>query len=199
LLLLVVFAIATHLIGFIILILPVLVAAIFLTSFFRDPDRTPPVGDNLVLSPGDGKVLIVETRKGTDGKDFRLVSIFLSVFNVHVNRVPISGKVVHVEHKPGKFLKAFEPDAVTENERTEITIESPYGPVSFSQVAGILARRIICYLKNNDSVNRGARFGLIRFGSRIDMYLDPDIEIKVAVGDRVKGGESIIGSFRTNG
>jgi phosphatidylserine decarboxylase len=127
-----------------------------------------------------------------------LLSIFLSVFDVHVNRIPVSGKVVNVVYKEGKFLKAFERAAVTENERTEITIESPQGTVKFGQVAGIIARRIVCYLRGNETVTRGERFGLIRFGSRIDMFLEPNVSINVKVGDRVKGGESIIGSFKQN-
>lgn len=146
--------------------------AAFVTYFFRDPDRTPPVGDDLILSPGDGKVLIVEERRDSDGKPFQLVSIFLSVFDVHVNRVPVSGEVTHLRHIPGKFHRAYLPEAVTENERTQITIRSDRGQISFSQVAGILARRIVCRLRQGEKVHRGERFGLIRFGSRIDLFLD---------------------------
>jgi phosphatidylserine decarboxylase len=169
--------------------------ALFVIYFFRDPERTPPEGENLVLSPGDGKIIIAEQRTGSDGKPYTLVSIFLSVFNVHVNRIPISGKVTHVLHVPGKFHKAFEPEAVTENERTEITIASKFGDVSFSQVAGILARRIVCRIKEGDEVIRGQRMGLIRFGSRIDIFLPPAVKIDVKLGDRVVGGESVIGRF----
>jgi len=171
------------------------ILAVFIVYFFRDPQRTPPVGDNLVLSPGDGKIIINEERTGSDGKKYTLVSIFLSVFDVHVNRIPISGKITHVKHVPGKFHKAFQPEAVTENERTEITVASKYGDVSFSQVAGILARRIVCRIKEGDEVTRGERMGLIRFGSRIDIFLPPSVIIDVKLGDRVVGGESVIGRF----
>ncbi len=171
------------------------IVALFVVYFFRDPQRTPPAGENLILSPGDGKIIIAEQRTGSDGKPYFLVSIFLSVFDVHVNRIPISGKVTHVQHVPGKFHKAFQPEAVTENERTEITIASKFGDVSFSQVAGILARRIVCRIKEGDDVIRGQRMGLIRFGSRIDIFLPLSVTIDVKLGDRVVGGESVIGRF----
>lgn len=171
------------------------ILAVFVIYFFRDPERTPPAGENLILSPGDGKIIINEQRTGSDGKKYTLVSIFLSVFDVHVNRIPISGKITHVKHVPGKFHKAFQPEAVTENERTEITVASKFGDVSFSQVAGILARRIVCRIKEGDEVTRGERMGLIRFGSRIDIFLPPSVTIDVKLGDRVVGGESVIGRF----
>lgn len=171
------------------------IVALFVIYFFRDPERTPPEGENLVLSPGDGKIIIAEQRTGSDGKPYTLISIFLSVFDVHVNRIPISGKVTHVQHVPGKFHKAYQPEAVAENERTEITIASKFGDVSFSQVAGILARRIVCRIKEGDDVVRGERMGLIRFGSRIDIFLPPSVKIDVKLGDRVVGGESVIGRF----
>ena len=172
---------------------------LFVVYFFRDPQRTPPEGENLILSPGDGKIIINEQRTGSDGKSYTLVSIFLSVFDVHVNRIPISGKITHVQHVPGKFHKAFQPEAVAENERTEITVASKFGDVSFSQVAGILARRIVCRVKVGDEVKRGQRMGLIRFGSRIDMFLHPSVVIDIKIGDRVVGGESVIGRFPQNG
>lgn len=173
----------------------VTVLAAFIVYFFRDPERTPPAGEKLILSPGDGKIIINEQRTGSDGKPYTLVSIFLSVFDVHVNRIPISGKITHVKHVPGKFHKAFQPEAVTENERTEITVASRFGDVSFSQVAGILARRIVCRIKEGDDVIRGERMGLIRFGSRIDIFLPPSVTVDVKLGDRVVGGESVIGRF----
>ncbi len=172
-----------------------LILALFVTYFFRDPERTPPEGEALILSPGDGKIIVNEIRSDAAGTRFRLVSIFLSVFDVHVNRIPISGEVTHVQHVPGKFHKAFQPEAVVENERTEITIKSRFGEVSFSQVAGILARRIVCGLSVGDSVVRGSRFGLIRFGSRVDIFLDPEVQVDVKIGDRVAGGVSVIGRF----
>lgn len=172
-----------------------LLASLFLTYFFRDPERMPPDGEDLILSPGDGKIIVNDTLKDESGKEFRLISIFLSVFDVHINRIPVSGKVTHVKHVPGKFHKAFEPAALTENERTEITINSRFGEISFSQVAGILARRIVCGLREGDQVTRGDRFGLIRFGSRVDVFLQPEVEIQVKLGDKVAGGVSVIGRY----
>jgi phosphatidylserine decarboxylase len=149
----------------------------------------------LILSPGDGKIIVCATMEDESGREFQLVSIFLSVFDVHVNRIPISGEVTHVKHVPGKFHRAFEPAALTENERTEITINSKFGEVSFSQVAGILARRIVCGLGEGDRVSRGDRFGLIRFGSRVDIFLQPTVKVQVKLGDRVAGGVSVIGRY----
>ncbi len=174
------------------------IIAAFVTYFFRDPNREPPSGDEFILSPGDGRVIVIEDIDDGQGNKVKLVSIFLSVFNVHVNRIPVSGKVTGVDYRPGKFLKAFERAAVTENERTEITIESSGGVVRFAQVAGIIARRIVCRLRGGETVSRGERFGLIRFGSRIDLFLGTNVSINVKIGDHVKGGESIIGSFKPN-
>jgi phosphatidylserine decarboxylase len=172
-----------------------MLTAIFMTYFFRDPERTPPEGDELILSPGDGKIIVSETHKDESGHEFKLVSIFLSVFDVHINRIPISGEVTRVRHVPGMFHRAFEPDALIENERTEITINSAYGEVSFSQVAGILARRIVCGLTQGEQVKRGERFGLIRFGSRVDIFLQPEVDVQVKLGDKVSGGVSVIGRY----
>ncbi|MFH2057116.1 MAG: phosphatidylserine decarboxylase, partial [bacterium] len=155
---------------------------VFVTCFFRDPERRIPAGKSLVLSPGDGKIILIEDAESELGEKVRLVSIFLSVFDVHVNRIPIAGKVVAVKYTPGKFHKAFERLAVTENERTEITIESVYGRLRFAQVAGILARRVVCNLEGNEEVSAGERFGLIRFGSRVDIFLDPRVELRVKLG-----------------
>jgi phosphatidylserine decarboxylase len=187
-----------HAVAMLIAAILLLLLALFVTYFFRDPGRIPPSGDEFILSPGDGKVIVIEDFTDEQGSQMKLISIFLSVFNVHVNRIPISGTVTKVNYIPGKFLKAFERAAVTENERTEITIQSPRGTVRFGQVAGIIARRIVCHLQGNETVTKGERFGLIRFGSRIDMFFGPDIHVNVKVGDRVKGGESIIGSFKQN-
>lgn len=171
----------------------------FVIYFFRDPDRTPPAGENSILSPGDGKVIVVEERTFADGTTYNLVSIFLSVFDVHVNRIPISGTVKRVEYIPGRFHRAYEPQAVSENERAEITIASRFGDVRFSQVAGILARRVVCRVREGDTVTRGARCGLIRFGSRVDLFLDRRVHLEVKIGDRVAGGVSVIGRFPQDG
>ncbi len=187
-----------HAVAMVIAAVLLLALALFVTYFFRDPKRVPPSGDEFILSPGDGTVIVIEQIADDNGNKKTLISIFLSVFNVHVNRIPVSGKVISAEHKPGKFLKAFERAAVTENERTEIIIQAPQGMVKFCQVAGIIARRIVCHLQGGEIVTRGERFGLIRFGSRIDLFLEQNVSINVKIGDRVKGGESIIGSFKQN-
>lgn len=185
-----------HAVAMLIAAILLLLIALFVTYFFRDPKRVPPSGDEFIVSPGDGTVIVVEQITDDSGSAKTLVSIFLSVFNVHVNRIPVAGKVVSAEHISGKFLKAFERAAVTENERTEIVIQSPRGTVKFCQVAGIIARRIVCYLRGGETVSCGERFGLIRFGSRVDLFLESNVSINVKVGDHVKGGESIIGSFK---
>ncbi len=187
-----------HSVAILIAAILLLLVALFVTYFFRDPQRIPPDGDEFILSPGDGKVILIDPVADDKGDRKTLVSIFLSVFDVHINRIPVSGRVISVEHRPGKFLRAFERAAVTENERAEIVIETPQGVVKFCQVAGIIARRIVCYLHGGETVTRGQKFGLIRFGSRVDLFLDENVSINVKLGDRVKGGESIIGSFKQN-
>lgn len=187
---------ATQRTGWLILFVPVSILTVFLTSFFRDPERTPPAGENLILSPGDGKIILIEPFVDEQGRKYKLVSMFLSVFDVHINRIPISGTVTSIKYTEGEFRRAFEREAVTENERNEITIESPSGSVKFAQVAGILARRIVCRIKLGEKVTRGERFGMIKFGSRIDLFLTEDVELRVKVGDKVIGGETVIGAFK---
>lgn len=166
--------------------------------FFRDPDRDIPQGDNLILSPADGTVIqICEVDEPYYfKKKVRRISIFLSVFNVHVNRVPISGKVDFYKYIKGKFLVAFADKASESNEQTVIGIQNSKGKVLFKQIAGIIARRIICNITNEDSVVAGERFGLIRYGSRADVFIPDNVEIKVKLNDKVLGGESVIGEFK---
>jgi phosphatidylserine decarboxylase len=170
---------------------PVLLAVFFLW-FFRDPQREIPAGDGLIVSPGDGKVEEAEWIETTAGSRFR-VSIFLSVFDVHVNRVPISGKVTLMEYREGQFLNAMSPESAILNEQTLVVIEDGDRSVSFKQIAGLLARRIVCDLKTGDVVQRGQRMGMIKFGSRVDVLMPADVELRVKPGDRVKGGSSILG------
>ncbi len=172
-------------------LIPVLLAAFFLW-FFRDPERRIPSGDGLIVSPADGKVEGAEWIETTSGSRFR-VSIFLSVFDVHVNRVPISGKVTRVEYREGEFLNAMNPESAVMNEQAMIVIDDGRSIVSFKQIAGLLARRIVCDLKTGDLVLRGQRMGLIKFGSRVDVLMPADVELRVKPGDRVKGGSSILG------
>ncbi len=171
--------------------IPVLLAAFFLW-FFRDPEREIPTGDGVIVSPGDGKVEEAEWIETTAGSRFR-VSIFLSVFDVHVNRVPISGKVTLMEYREGQFLNAMSPESAILNEQTLIVIEDGNHSVSFKQIAGLLARRIVCDLKTGDMVQRGQRMGMIKFGSRVDVLMPADVELRVKPGDRVQGGSSVLG------
>jgi phosphatidylserine decarboxylase len=171
--------------------IPVLLAVFFLV-FFRDPEREIPSGPGLIVSPGDGKVEEAEWIETTAGARFR-VSIFLSVFDVHVNRVPISGKVTLMEYREGQFLNAMSPESAILNEQTLIMIEDGESSVSFKQIAGLLARRIICDVKTGDVVQRGQRMGMIKFGSRVDVLMPADVELRVKPGDRVQGGKSILG------
>lgn len=170
---------------------PVLLAAFFLW-FFRDPDREIPTGPGVIVSPGDGKVDDAEWIETTAGSRLR-VSIFLSVFDVHVNRSPMSGKVTLVEYREGQFLNAMSAESAVLNEQTLIVIDDGTHSVSFKQIAGLLARRIVCDLKSGDLVQRGQRMGMIKFGSRVDVLMPADVELKVKAGDRVQGGSSVLG------
>jgi phosphatidylserine decarboxylase len=167
---------------------------IFCIYFFRDPQRSAPTGEGIVISPADGKVMeIVDEDNEHVGPGARRVTIFLSVFNVHINRIPMSGEVTAVSYNPGKFLMAFNEKASAENEQTHIAITAEGHTIAFKQIAGWIARRIICRLSPGDSVTIGERFGLIRFGSRVDVILPPGSAVQVKSGDRVRAGETIIG------
>ncbi len=168
--------------------LAALILTLFVTWFFRDPERTVTTDNSLIVSSGDGKVIEIMALPGGGTK----VGVFLSVFDVHVNRVPLSGRVTEVDYRRGRFLAAWNTIASDENERCGVVIDHPRGTVRVVQVAGLIARRIICRLKEGDAVERGARYGLIRFGSRVDLYLPTAAEVAVKIGDRVKGGESIV-------
>jgi phosphatidylserine decarboxylase len=169
---------------------------LFCTNFFRDPKRCVPVGENLLVSPGDGKV--VDVSRVDEGRFLKTpaikVSIFLNVFDVHVNRAPVAGKVIGVFYNPGKFFAADVPKASLENEQNALLIETPSGQrVVCIQIAGLIARRIVCRIREGMSVRSGERFGLIRFGSRVDLYFPVTATVQVAVGERVRGGETVIG------
>lgn len=171
--------------------IPVLLAIFFLW-FFRDPSRTIPTEPGVIVSPGDGKVDGAEWIETTVGSRLR-VSVFLNVFDVHVNRCPVGGTVTLVEQRAGQFLNAMNEQSAVLNEQTLITIDTGEYSVSFKQIAGLLARRIVCNLKAGDRVERGQRMGLIKFGSRVDVLLPAEAELRVKVGERVKGGSSILG------
>lgn len=169
---------------------PVILAAFFLW-FFRDPDRAVPQGPGQIVSPADGIVTEAEWLETTSGNRLRL-SIFLNVFDVHVNRSPVSGVVKVVEFRSGQFLNAMKAESVLHNEQTLIVIDAGAYDVSFKQIAGLLARRIVCNVKAGDRVERGQRVGLIKFGSRVDVLLPAEAELKVKTGTRVMGGLSVL-------
>lgn len=167
---------------------------IFTLYFFRDPERTIPNIDNAVVSPADGKVLLikrVQSNSFVEGEAWQ-VSVFMSPLNVHVNRIPIDGIVKYVRYVEGEYLVAFHDKADERNERSEFGIESKFGKVFFTQVAGFVARRIVYNLEEGDSVKLGNRFGMIKFGSRVDIIVSTTWDIKVKENDVVTAGESII-------
>ncbi len=174
-----------------------LILAIFCGSFFRDPERFAPLKEGSVVSPAEGRVLSVTEVDGPELagiKESIKVSIFMSVFNVHVNRSPAAGRVLDIHYKAGKFFSANLDKAAEENERNLVVIEDDQQRrIAFIQIAGLIARRIVCFVEPDDRLEKGERFGLIRFGSRVDLYLPPDTEIDVSVGQHVKAGETIIG------
>jgi phosphatidylserine decarboxylase len=169
----------------------------FSLYFFRDPVRRVPQQIGTVVAAADGKIIEVSLVEPNPVHEHRAwkVSTFMSPLNVHINRIPVGGTVQSLKHHRGLFLAAFESKASLNNERQVIAIESPYGPVGCVQIAGWLARRIVCHLRQGEKVETGQRFGLIRFGSRVDLYLPPECDIKVKPADRVRGGETIIGVF----
>jgi phosphatidylserine decarboxylase len=173
---------------------PFLVLAAFFVFFFRDPDRTAPAGPNLVVSPADGRVMMagVDPGPGAPEGNWRQISIFLSPMDVHINRTPVEGSVTHVEYHPGKFLPAYKVEAGQLNEWTEVWFEREGRTVVCRQIVGILARRIVCRLNPGDRVSRGQRFGVMKFGSRIDLFVPVDARIMVKSGDRVVAGETVL-------
>jgi phosphatidylserine decarboxylase len=173
------------------------IISLFFLFFFRDPARRIPEGEDLILSAADGKVISIqpfENSEFVEGKG-NLVSVFMSVFNVHVNRAPVSAGVKYLKYNPGKFFPAFQDKASSENEQTELGLENDRGRIIVKQIAGIIARRIVCKVKSGDTVKAGHRFGMIQFGSRVDLFLPAKVSIKVKLGQKVKAGETIIGVF----
>lgn len=174
------------------------ISTAFLIFFFRDPKRIIPNGENLILSPADGHVDEIEKLSSASFLETEAirVSIFMSLFDVHTNRLPISGEVKYIEHKAGKAIPAFKKESAKENEQTEIGIDNLGFRVILRQMVGFTARRIICYLKVGDKVKIGEKFGMIKFGSRAELLLPQNVELKVNLGDKVKAGETIIGTFK---
>lgn len=166
-------------------------------NFFRDPERQIPQDENYVLSPADGKVIEICDEREDDflKQDATRVSIFLNIFDVHVNRIPISGKVGYFRYQKGSFIKAYKSDASEVNEQTIIGIEKGTRKLLFKQIAGLIARRIVCQVRQGNNVQSGERFGMIKFGSRVDIFLPRNVKLKVELNQKVRGGESIIGVF----
>ena len=166
-----------------------LILSLFIAFFFRDPERKIPDDPSVVVSPADGKVVeILQLADGTTR-----ISIFLSIFNVHINRAPVDGIIESTQYSPGKFKPAFDFSASAENEQNVLVIDHGSYKIRVSQIAGILARRIVCWKKAGESVQKGERFGLIKFGSRVDLTLPVNVIPSVKMGDRVKGGSTVMG------
>ena len=175
-----------------------LALTLFVLFFFRDPERTIPQGKGIVVSPADGRVIVIkDVYEPTYLKqDVKQISIFLSVFNVHVNRAPVGGSVEVVKYNPGKFHVASVDKASLDNEQTAMVISDGKNKILVKQIAGLIARRIVCYAKPGDALKSGERYGLIRFGSRVDLFLPKTAEVRVKVGDRIKGGRDVIGVLK---
>ena len=171
---------------------------ITILQFFRNPTRTFTQGENFIISPADGKVVVIEEAEEPEyfkGKRLQ-VSVFMSPINVHVNRYPIAGDVVFFKYHPGKFLAAWEPKSSTDNERTTVVVKHSSGKeVLFRQIAGALARRIVWYCKEGDKASQGQEMGFIKFGSRVDLFLPLDVKVKVKIGDVVKGSQTVLAEF----
>ncbi|OCL27526.1 phosphatidylserine decarboxylase [Orenia metallireducens] len=172
--------------------------ACFSIWFFRNPKRNVPDLPNSLISPADGKIVAIKKEKDNfffEGREVTRISIFLNVFNVHINRIPIDGEIVYENYNHGKFINAFSEKASLDNEQNMIGIKTKHGNILVKQIAGLIARRIIAVKGLGDEVKQGQIYGMIKFGSRTDILIEEDINIKVNIGDKVKGGETIIGDF----
>jgi phosphatidylserine decarboxylase len=165
--------------------------ASFVFYFFRDPERTKPSEPGALVSPADGRIVVV-TEEENAGRPGKRISVFLAIWNVHVNRSPEAGTITVMDYRPGKFLAAMRARASFENEQNVISLSTAAGEIVFKQIAGLIARRVVCCKKPGDIVQRGERIGLVRFGSRVDMWVPNGTEILVKVGDNVKGGSSVL-------
>jgi phosphatidylserine decarboxylase len=168
----------------------VLLAA-FIFYFFRDPERAIPTDPRAVVSPADGRVVVVRDEENA-GRPGKRISIFLAIWNVHVNRSPEAGTITKLDYRPGKFLAAMVERASLENEQNVISLSTPSGEIVFKQIAGLIARRVVCWKQLGDKLQRGERIGLVRFGSRVDLWVPRGVEVLVALGDNVKGGSSVL-------
>lgn len=175
-----------------------LILLIFIAFFFRNPERTVPAAPGLIVSPADGVVINVDRVYEGDylETEVQRVSIFLSIFNVHINRAPMDGKIEYLSYRRGKFLPAWKSEVSDENEQNRIGLNNGGCKVMVNQIAGLVARRVVCWPKTGDELKRGERFGLIKFGSCTELYLPLEVELTVNEGDRVKGGETVIGRVK---
>ena len=175
-----------------------LILLIFTFYFFRDPERVVPLGDDILVSPADGLITNISEYKDVK-KSYTKVSIFLSVFNVHIQRLPLSGQITKIDYIEGKFINATLDKASEDNERLRLTLKSGSNIIYITQIAGLIARRIICYLKTNERVNQGDRYGIIKFGSRVDIEFPNSYNLMVSIGQQCIGGETIIArDFKNN-
>ena len=179
------------------LAIPFVALGLFFAFFFRDPERVSPAGADVVLSPADGRVLVAgpAVAEAAPPGSWQQISIFLSPMDVHINRIPASGRVTEVRYTPGKFLPAYKHDAASANERSEIWIDHKGQTIVARQIVGVLARRIVCRVKEGETVHAGDRFGVMKFGSRMDVFLPTDATLLVAVGDHVVGGETVLATL----
>ena len=176
----------------------IFVLILFCLNFFRDPSRVIPNNKNSIISPADGKIIkIKEFEDPKSGKKLKLISIFLSVFNVHANRMPVDGKFINVKYIRGDFLAAFDHRASEKNERMEISIDTEFGIIVVKQIAGLVARRILCYAKEGKKMLAGDRLGFIRFGSRTDIIFPHNINLKIELDQKVYGGQTILGTYES--
>jgi phosphatidylserine decarboxylase len=164
---------------------------LFVFSFFRNPERRIPGEAGLIVSPADGRVVVIKDEENR-GRAGQRISIFLAIWNVHVNRAPVAGTITALEYKPGRFLAAWDENASRQNEQNVFTQATEHGEIVYKQIAGWVARRVVSWKKAGETVDRGERIGLVRFGSRVDLWLPGDAEVVVRVGDNVKGGSSVL-------
>jgi phosphatidylserine decarboxylase len=171
--------------------------AAFVFYFFRDPQRAIPSDPGAVVSPADGRIVVISDEENA-GRSGKRISIFLAIWNVHVNRSPAAGTITKMDYRPGKILAAMRARASLENEQNVISLSTASGEMVFKQIAGLIARRVVCWKKQGDIVQRGERIGLVRFGSRVDLWVPREVEILVALGDNVKGGSSVLARWPVN-
>ena len=180
---------------------PLLFVSAFLLFFFRDPDRVHDAPPESVISPADGRVMVAgePTGEATPPGRWQQISVFLSPMNVHVNRIPVSGRVTRVEYHPGRFLAAYKKESGDLNERSEVTIDHDGQPIVVRQIVGVLARRVVCRTREGAEVKAGERFGVMKFGSRMDVFVPLDATLQVRVGDTVVGGVTVIATLTSAG